>query len=410
MTNFLYDDMDTIMRGVMGGGADGSRKSALDKIIERNRALQPVDTTVLDALSAQNKADPRSVAGSINDLAQPLLKRLGPVGRGISRGVDALEQVGDSMRGAAERGVLGGIAPNFSAGVQAAAQREIDNALQRAQVDYYRARSQPKPSEQFELLTPEQELELSLDPNASYKRNLLTNEVSRIGGAGTTVNVGGNQTPTSVWDLSTPQLKIFTDARESAVSDQITRQASGTALTILNSQDAPFTGAAQPLQQLGANILDVFASEDSTDADVLEARRKLAASGAMDSQTGIMVGQIIRLFGSGTGLSDADREFASKIAGALRTGTKGELNAILTGAFERSTRGIESFNKRITGTGLKDMERLLPLIQMQEFDFSPVQEGDYIRPDGVKDEVWEEIMADPKARKLFRKDSEEESP
>ena len=76
MTNFLYDDMDTIMRGVMGGGADGSRKSALDKIIERNRALQPVDTTVLNALSAQNRADPRSVAGSINDLAQPLLKRL----------------------------------------------------------------------------------------------------------------------------------------------------------------------------------------------------------------------------------------------------------------------------------------------------------------------------------------------
>jgi len=77
----------------------------------RGRVLQPVDTTMLDALDAQNRADPRSVAGSISDLAQPLLKRLGPVGRGISRGVDALEQVGDSMRGAAERGVLGGIAP-----------------------------------------------------------------------------------------------------------------------------------------------------------------------------------------------------------------------------------------------------------------------------------------------------------
>ena len=138
MTNFLYDDMDTIMRGVMGGGADGSRKSALDKIIERNRALQPVDTTVLNALSAQNRADPRSVAGSINDLAQPLLKRLGPVGRGISRGVDALEQVGDSMRGAAERGVLGGIAPNFSAGVQAAAQQELNEAYRRAQLEIER--------------------------------------------------------------------------------------------------------------------------------------------------------------------------------------------------------------------------------------------------------------------------------
>jgi hypothetical protein len=138
MTNFLYDDMDTIMRGVMGGGADGSRKSALDKIIERNRALQPVDTTVLNALSAQNRADPRSVAGSINDLAQPLLKRLGPVGRGISRGVDALEQVGDSMRGAAERGVLGGVAPNFSAGVQAAAQRELEEAYRRAQLQIER--------------------------------------------------------------------------------------------------------------------------------------------------------------------------------------------------------------------------------------------------------------------------------
>jgi len=404
MTNFLYDDMDTIMRGVMGGGADGSRKSALDKIIERNRALQPVDTTVLNALSAQNKADPRSVAGSINDLAQPLLKRLGPVGRGISRGVDALEQVGDSMRGAAERGVLGGVAPNFSAGVQAAAQREIDNALQRAQVDYYRARSQPKPSEQFEVLTPEQEAEQSLDPNASYKRNLLTNEVSRIGGAGTTVNVGGNQAPTSVWGLNNEQLNIFKEARESAVSDQITRQAAGTALTILNSPDAPFTGADQPLQELGANILDVFASEDSTDADVLEARRKLVASGAMDSNTGIMVGQIIRLFGSGTGLSDADREFAKKIAGALRTGTKEEIAAILTDAFGRSTKGIESFNRRVTDAGLDDMEKLFPLIKMQDFDFSPAQEGDYIRPKKVSDAAWAEIMADPETRKLFRKD------
>lgn len=389
-------------------GAPESDMAALAR--QNNFGGNPVTSNVSDRrISATADRNTRGERG-----IEKILGSLGGPGRAvrdfISPATNALGTIMDVAEGAAAKGGLSSIAPNFSAGVQAAAQQEIDNALQRAQVDYYRARSQPKPSEQFEVLTPEQEAEQSLDPNASYKRNLLTNEVSRIGGAGTTVNVGENQTPTSVWDLSAPQLKIFTDARESAVSDQITRQASGTALTILNSQDAPFTGAAQPLQQLGANILDVFASEDSTDADVLEARRKLAASGAMDSQTGIMVGQIIRLFGSGTGLSDADREFASKIAGALRTGTKGELNAILTGAFERSTKGIESFNTRITGTGLNDMERLLPLIEMQEFDFSPVQEGDYIRPDGVTDAAWAQIMADPKTRNLFRKDSEEESP
>jgi hypothetical protein len=373
---------------------------------QNNFGGDPVTSNVSDRrISATTDRNTRGERG-----IEKILGAFGGPGRAvrdfISPATNALGTIMDVAEGVAAKGGLSSIAPNFSAGVQAAAQREVDNALKRAQTDYYMAQSQPKPSEQFEVLTPEQEAEQfgKEDPNASYKRNILTNEVSRIGGAGTTVNVGGNQAPTSVWGLNNEQLKIYKEARESAVSDQITRQAAGTALQILNSPDAPFTGADQPLQELGAKLLDVFASEDSTDADVLEARRKLVASGRMDSNTGIMVGQIIRLFGSGTGLSDADREFAKKIAGALRTGTKEEIAAILTDAFGRSTKGIESFNRRVTEAGLDDMERLFPLIEMQEFDFSPVQEGDYIRPERVSDAAWARIMADPEKRKLFRKD------
>ena len=110
-------------------------QGAQGPIVDNPNSPTPrLNTSVLDALTAQNAADPRSVVGGVNDMSQPLLKKLGPIGGGLSKGVDFLEGVGDHFRGAAERGVLGGIAPRFQAGVNAAQERAMNEMLAKSQL------------------------------------------------------------------------------------------------------------------------------------------------------------------------------------------------------------------------------------------------------------------------------------
>jgi hypothetical protein len=101
----------------------------------------------------------------------------------------------------------------------------------------------------------------------------------------------------------------------------------------------PFAGIEQTMGALLAKLADGSA----TAADI----RKFENTAEFKARSGTLVGQIIRLFGSGTGLSDADREFAAAISGALIEGNISEpvLRAIMAGHIENSRRDLREYNE-----------------------------------------------------------------
>jgi len=110
-------------------GAPESDMAALAR--QNNFGGNPVTSNVSDRrISATADRNTRGERG-----IEKILGSLGGPGRAvrdfISPATNALGTIMDVAEGAAAKGGLSSIAPNFSAGVQAAAQQEIDNASQR---------------------------------------------------------------------------------------------------------------------------------------------------------------------------------------------------------------------------------------------------------------------------------------
>lgn len=97
----------------------------------------PIDTSTLDALSAQNKAD----EGLADKFLRPVFGKLGGIGNVGNKALDVLGEVQGAARASALRGGLGAIAPNFSRGVREAANMETDRAYKRAMTERIRKMS-----------------------------------------------------------------------------------------------------------------------------------------------------------------------------------------------------------------------------------------------------------------------------
>jgi len=89
-------------------------------------------------------------------------------------------------------------------------------------------------------------------------------------------------------------------------------------------------GAGKFLQQLGINY----------------AKDPVANTHAFVAAMGKQVGTIIKQFGSGTGLSDADREYAEKIVGGKITLTEEAIRKIITINAKAYKNVIKNYNKR----------------------------------------------------------------
>ena len=99
----------------------------------------------------QSNVPERSISASVDrgqrgeTGLERILGSLGKPGRAVrdfaSPATNVLSTIADVARGSAGRGELGALAPNFSQGVQSAAQREVDNALKRAQTDLTNAQA-----------------------------------------------------------------------------------------------------------------------------------------------------------------------------------------------------------------------------------------------------------------------------
>lgn len=155
MTDFSFMDP----RALLFGGA-GMAESPIERILKNSKGFTPgINPNAPDPReellrqaqgnnfggpSVQSTVSPRRISATADRQRrgerpiERILGALGGPGRAVrdfaSPVTNALGTVADVARDAAMDGSLNTLAPNFSAGVQAAAQREIDNALKMAQI------------------------------------------------------------------------------------------------------------------------------------------------------------------------------------------------------------------------------------------------------------------------------------
>ena len=95
----------------------------------------------------------------------------------------------------------------------------------------------------------------------------------------------------------------------------------------------------------------------------------IANTEAYASQMGSQVGRIIKQFGAGTGLSDADREYAEKIAGGKITLSAPALKKIIAMNEKAMKNVIKNYNKKAKQVMSKDEAAELPYnLMIEGFD------------------------------------------
>ena len=155
---------------------------------------------------------------------------------------------------------------------------------------------------------------------------------------GTTVNI--DTAGKKFWgEMGTETVKLFTKEREAAQESVVGLRTIGEARR--NLQAGIYSGSAANiklgvdkwLQEVGFNI----------------GGEKASNTEAFAAATGKLVGKIIKQFGAGTGLSDADREYAEKIAGGKITLTDESMSKIFEIADRAMRIEIREYNKKAEG-------------------------------------------------------------
>ncbi len=158
----------------------------------------------------------------------------------------------------------------------------------------------------------------------------------------TNINLPGETPPDSIFSKDNKTAYDRIAAEQEVATKGFTEYSAATdALKAID--DGAFVGIDSPLRTALAQAVSLFTDKENPQLGA-EALQRLAATEAFSSAGGVLVGSIIRLFGSGTGLSDADREFAAKIAGALPTTSPQGLVRILTTIQQRGERQVQKYN------------------------------------------------------------------
>ena len=163
--------------------------------------------------------------------------------------------------------------------------------------------------------------------------------IKRAGAASTTVNMPPQEKAFET-GIGAGQSKQAIDSKIAAQSAATILETNQTGRSILNS--GAITGT-------GANFLVGFNNalkQAGIDAGYADAA---ANSQAYAAAMGANVGQLIKQFGAGTGLSDADREFAMQMAGGKITLTEQALRKILDINDKAASKVIDTHNKTYGG-------------------------------------------------------------
>ncbi len=164
-------------------------------------------------------------------------------------------------------------------------------------------------------------------------------ELRKSGAASTTVNLPPQEKAYEI-GLGTGQSKQTIDSMIAAQSAATILETNQTGRNILNSGAITGTGANF---FVGLNNALKQAGIDAGYADAA------ANSQAYAAAMGANVGQLVKQFGAGTGLSDADREFATQMAGGKITLTEQALRKILDINDKAANKVIDTHNKKYGG-------------------------------------------------------------
>ena len=178
-----------------------------------------------------------------------------------------------------------------------------------------------------------------VDPTASMKNYqfLIAQGVpdaearkQSFGKGGTNITVGGegSLSDTIIRQTLNQDQQFFLDNVQPALNSIPNLQFMERMLNVVGDEGEVITGRLGPQELFLKSVAKDLGFGEFKDVDATQAY--LATAGRQ-------VGQVIRLFGSGTGLSDADREYAEKIAGGSQKMTKEALKKLV----DMAKRGIE---------------------------------------------------------------------
>ena len=119
--------------------------------------------------------------------------------------------------------------------------------------------------------------------------------------------------------LGESESKRITELKTKAVDSVASKEIIGEARVLLDQ--GIYTGTAANIRKNFDKLLQ--------EANIFIGGRKAANTEAYASMMGLQVGKIIKQFGAGTGLSDADREYAEKIVGGRVTLTEDAIRRLL---------------------------------------------------------------------------------
>ena len=194
-------------------------------------------------------------------------------------------------------------------------------------------------------------------------------------GGGTTVNVGGDKSEgigeKYFYDLVDSDTKVLTDRITPIINAQPFVERMETLLNATGEEKIITGQLATPelfMKSVGAEFGFDF-------PDVSTTKEYLATSGRQ-------VGEVIKLFGAGTGLSDADREFAQQIAGGNIKVPLDALKRIVQAAKESSQMQLDNYNSRIertynTESGMSPVQVVLARRRLT------IPEGGFVRENNV---------------------------
>ena len=123
----------------------------------------------------------------------------------------------------------------------------------------------------------------------------------------------------------------------------------------------------------GSEVLKTVAKMGATLGVLDESQiNTLANTETFDSNAGNLVAQVIKAFGAGTGLSDADREYAAKIAGGTIALNEISLKRILDIASRRSISEIKRYNEKLRKLGGEWLEDVVEVPRFRRLDITPL--------------------------------------
>lgn len=259
-----------------------------------------------------------------------------------------------------------------------------------------RLMQQPAGPEFGPIITGSEAQTLGLDPTKAYQQE-ANGEWHQVGGSGVNVTVpvtvGGEGTPFG--DTVGEGLgQQFLDQRETALQATESLRSSQEARALLDG--GMVVGPGADFIVTFSNFLKERLGWD-VGGDAVANSQAFVATRAQE------VGRMIQMFGAGTGLSDADREFATKAAAGQINMTEDAIRRILD-INERAARNVIAAYNELAQQVPADLAPFPLLIEMPASPSAPTDTGapadPNAVPEGVDPALWEAMT--PQERALWQ--------